>query len=90
VRARVKSVSASPAICGIRWINILEVLPLILEHTRVLETGAILQPPNIASEHAGSASLKAAHEHILAVTFILVLHSRYFCFMGFSLILAQC
>jgi hypothetical protein len=78
VRAGIESKPARTTILTVRRVNILEVLPLIARHARILEAGTIFQPPNIASEHAGSASLKATHEHILAIIFIPVLHSRYF------------
>jgi hypothetical protein len=57
-------------------VNVLQVLSIVLEHARIFETCTILKPGNVASEHTGSASLKPAHEDILAVTFSLVLHDR--------------
>src|SRR6266487_3729908 len=90
VCARIESEPASTTILSIDWVDILEVLTLVLEHASILETGAVLQFCNIATKNTGSASVQAAHEHILAVTFILVLHSRYSCFIGSSSVLAEC
>jgi hypothetical protein len=52
-------------------------LTLILDCTGILEAGAVFHSGDVAAEHAGSASVKAANENILAVIFILVVHSRY-------------
>ena len=77
MRARIESIAVRTTV-GVMRVDILQVLALVLEDTGILEAGTIFQSPNIASERAGFASLKAAHEHILAIIFILVLHSRYF------------
>ena len=60
----------------IEWINILKMFPLIDRYGgadvegRILETGALLQSSNIATKHAGSASVQTAHEYVLVVSFM--------------------
>ena len=60
----------------IEWINILKMLPLIdwygcadIERG-ILEGSAILQSSNIATQHAGSASVQTAHKDVLVVPFM--------------------
>jgi len=77
MRAWIESVSASTAVVTIGWVNILEVLPLILEDARILEASTILQPCYIAAQHAGPASLQTADKDILIFPLIVVLHSRF-------------
>ena len=77
MRAWIKSVPASTAMVTIGGVNLLEVLPLILQHARIFEASTILQPCYIAAEHAGPASLQTADEDILIFTLIVVLHSRF-------------
>src|SRR5437762_11659491 len=78
VRARVEAERAHTTIFPVGRVNILEVLPLILEHACILEARAVFQSCNIASKHAGSASMQTAHEYILVVTRIVVWHNRSF------------
>ena len=89
MRAGIESVPAGTAMVTIGWVNILQVLPLILEYARVLEASTILQPCYIAAEHAGPASLQTAHEDILVFTLIVVLHSRFCLLTDLTLSRAQ-
>jgi hypothetical protein len=70
----IESKLTSAAIVAIGRVNILEILPLVVKRASVYETCTVLKPSYIASEHAGSAPLKATHEYILVVAFIPVLH----------------
>jgi hypothetical protein len=60
-------------------VNVLQVLSLVLKHTSFLKTGTVFKPCDVAGEHAGSASLKSAYEHIL-VAGIVGLNARHFCY----------
>src|SRR6266487_2872286 len=75
--AAIESIPASPAIRAIGWVNILEVLSLILEYARILEVSAVFQSRNVAAENAGSASLQTTHKNILIV-FAVIFHRRIF------------
>jgi hypothetical protein len=78
MRAWIESEPASSTEFRIDWVNILEELPFIHKYAGILEAGAVFQPPNIAAEEAGSASLQTAHEDILVVIPIVPLHSSIF------------
>jgi hypothetical protein len=84
VRPWIESVSARATIRTIRWVNILKVLPFILEHARILEAGTVFQPCEITAEHAGPASLQTAHKDILAVILIAILHDSALSLFYFS------
>jgi hypothetical protein len=77
MRAWMKAKASSTAELMVRWINILKVLPLVLEHSGVFERCAIFEPGYVSGQHAGPAALKTTYKHILAATSILVLHSCY-------------
>src|SRR5438046_9561996 len=75
--AWIEPVPPRTAVVTIGRVNLLEVLSLILQYARIPEASAILQPRYIAAQHAGPASLQTAHEDILIITVIVLLHNRF-------------
>lgn len=73
MRPRIKSKSASASIDPGDGIYILQKLSLIHQYAGVFETGAVLQPGNIATDQAGATSCQTADKHIFVVR---VLHNR--------------
>ena len=85
--AWVKPIPARAAKFNVGRVNILEILPLILKHTGILETCTIFKFCYIASEHACSAPLQTADEYIPVVIMIVVLFN---CILfHLSLVLAE-
>ncbi len=76
--AWIESKPARPTICKSDRVNILEKLALILRYARIFEACAIFEPRNVPPKHTRSASVQTTHEHILMVTYIVVLPNHYF------------
>src|SRR6266403_5576494 len=76
--ARIKSISTGAPIRNIGGVYVLQILAFILKDPRILETCAIFEATNVASEYACSTSMQAANEDISLLAIILVLHSRHF------------
>ena len=74
MRAWVESEATHATVRRGNWVNVLQKFSLVLEHARILELGAVLQPANIATEHAGSASGQTTHENVLVLYGLLMQH----------------
>ena len=76
---------AGTAVFKVEWINVLKMFAFIYGYGRadvkwgILEAGAILQFSNIATEHAGSASVQTANKHIPASGMIALLNVPHSC-----------
>ena len=85
----IKSKSAITPAPTSQGINILQKLSLILEFARIFKAGAVLQSRNVAAEHAGPASWHTAHEHILAIPYLFLVHSQHSTFVNPLLLTAK-